>query len=186
MLYQILSQLMFSMINDIVDTTEMVNSFNYVVYIHSCIRYASELLKRHANNRALMVADSTHYQAAYWRIQEAYDYAQSRYRELEKYVFSDGQTPFLSILSNPRYYWGRVKVDLGEQYDFQELVEDRPQQADSLAVSGDAPAAEADEEGGDLFDGLSSKGANAVLVLVSAIQLIALVIFWVVVFLLLS
>ena len=154
------------------------------VHRDSCIRYASELLKRHANNRALMVADSTHYQAAYWRIQEAYDYAQSRYRELEKYVFSDGQTPFLSIMSNPRYYWGRVKVDLGEQYDFRERVEDRPQQADSLAVSGDAPAAEADEEGGDLFDGLSSKGANAVLVLVSAIQLIALVIFWVVVFLL--
>ena len=33
-----------------------------------------------------MVADSTHYQAAYWRMQEAYDYAQSRYRDLEKYV----------------------------------------------------------------------------------------------------
>ena len=155
------------------------------VHRDSCIRYASELLKRHANNRALMVADSTHYQAAYWRIQEAYDYAQSRYRELEKYVFSDGQTPFLSILSNPRFYWGRVKVDLGEQYDFRELVEGRRRQADSLAVSGEMPAAEADEEGGDLFDGLSSRGANAVLVLVSAIQLIALVIFWVLVFLLL-
>ncbi len=28
------------MVNDIVDATEMVNSFNYVVYIHSRIRYA--------------------------------------------------------------------------------------------------------------------------------------------------
>lgn len=49
--------------------------------------YASELLKRHVSNRDSMIADSTHYQAAYWRMTEAYDYAQSRYRELEKYVF---------------------------------------------------------------------------------------------------
>ena len=144
------------------------------VHRDSCIRYASELLKMQANNRALMLADSTHYQAAYWRMQEAYDYAQSRYRELEKYVFVDGQTSFLKILSNPRYYWGKVKVDLSEQYDFSELAGDEPQQADTD---------ETEEE--DLFAGLSSKGANSVLVLVSAIQLIALVIFWVLVFVLL-
>ena len=50
----------------------------------SCILYASELLKRNADNRSHVVADSTHYHAAYWRMKEAYDYAQSRYEELEK------------------------------------------------------------------------------------------------------
>ena len=157
------------------------------VHRDSCIRYASELLKMQANNRALMVADSTHYQAAYWRMQEAYDYAQSRYRELEKYVFVDGQTSFMTILSNPRYYWGKVKVDLSEQYDFSELSGDEPQPADTLAVLADSPAADAGEpeEEGDLFAGLSSKGANSTLVLISAIQLVALVIFWVLAFLLL-
>ncbi len=55
------------------------------VHRDSCIRYASELLKMYADNRDVMVADSSHYQAAYWRMKEAYDYAQSRYRELEKY-----------------------------------------------------------------------------------------------------
>ena len=155
------------------------------IYRDTCIRYASELLKMHANNRAAMVADSTHYQAAYWRMQEAYDYAQSRYRELEKYVFVDGQTSFLDILANPRFYWGRVKVDLHEQYDFTEITKDEPQ-ADSLAVTAEEPLSDAvEEEDADLFAGLSSKGANSMLVLVSAIQLVALVIFWVIVFLIL-
>ena len=155
------------------------------IYRDTCIRYASELLKMHANNRAAMVADSTHYQAAYRRMQEAYDYAQSRYRELEKYVFVDGQTSFLDILANPGFYWGRVKVDLHEQYDFTEITKDEPQ-ADSLAVTAEEPLSDAvEEEDADLFAGLSSKGANSMLVLVSAIQLVALVIFWVIVFLIL-
>ena len=156
------------------------------IYRDTCIRYASELLKIHANNRAMMVADSTHYQAAYWRMQEAYDYALSRYNDLQRYVFVDGQTSFVKILKNPGFYWDRVKVDLHEQYDFSELGDDKPQQADSLAAQAGAPATDTwEEEDGDLFSGLSSKGANSMLVLISAIQLIALVIFWVLVFLIL-
>ena len=155
-------------------------------YRDTCIRYASELLKIHANNRAAMVADSTHYQAAYWRMQEAYDYAQSRYRNLEKYVFVDGQTSFLDILTNPAYYWGKVKVDLHEQYDFSEITGDEPRQADTLAVAAEVPQdGSGEEEEGDLFAGLSSRGANATLVLISAIQLVALVIMWIIVFLIL-
>ena len=153
------------------------------IYRDTCIRYASELLKIHANNREMMVADSTHYQAAYWRMQEAYDYALSRYNDLQRYVFVDGQTSFVKILKNPGFYWDRVKIDLHEQYDFSELGDDKPQQADSLAAQGEVPATDTwEEEDGDLFDGLSSKGANSMLVLISAIQLIALVIFWVLVF----
>lgn len=153
------------------------------IYRDTCIRYASELLKIHANNREKMVADSTHYQAAYWRMKEAYDYALSRYGDLERYVFLDGQTSFLDILKNPAYYWGKVKVDLHEQYDFSELLHGRSQQADTLAATAGAPAADSlEEEGGDLFAGLSSKGANSILVLISAIQLLALVLFWILVF----
>ncbi len=156
------------------------------IYRDTCIRYASELLKIHANNREMMVVDSTHYQAAYWRMQEAYDYALSRYNVLQRYVFVDGQTSFLNILKNPGFYWDRVKVDLHEQYDFSNLGDDKPQQADSLAAQAEAPATDSwEEEDGDLFDGLSSKGANSMLVLISAIQLVALVIFWVLVFLIL-
>ena len=159
------------------------------VHRDSCILYASELLKMHARNRTHVIADSTHYQAAYWRMKEAYDYAQSRYRDLEKYVFVEGQTPFMDILATPRSAWDKVKVALHSQYDFKELAGDETADtlanmpADTLAVQAEAPAPDSDDE--DLFYGMSSKGANATLVLVSAVQLIALVIFWVITFFLL-
>ncbi len=153
------------------------------VHRDSCIFYASELLKALARNRSNIVADSTHYQAAYWRMNEAYGYAQSRYRELEKYVFRDGQTPFKDIMANPGGAWDKVKVALHAQYDFDELHETQP--SDSVAVIAEEPAMDSQEEDEDLFTGLSSKGANATLVLVSAVQLISLVIFWVITFLIL-
>ena len=56
-----------------------------------------------ANNRATVIADSMHYQEAFLRLKETYDYAESRYRYLERYVFVDGQTSFLDILANPGY-----------------------------------------------------------------------------------
>jgi small-conductance mechanosensitive channel len=139
------------------------------IYRDSCIRLASELLKQQAQNRATIVADSTHYQAAYWRMKEAYDYAQSRYLELEKYIFLDGQTPFTEILANPKLHWARVKADLNDQYDF-----------------GDLDNSNTEDEDADLFDGLTSKGANAMLVIVCIIQLVGLAIFWLIAYLALT
>ena len=105
------------------------------IHRDSCIVYASQLLMQHACNRDSMIADSTHYQAAYWRMKEAYDYAQSRYRELEKYVFLDGQTPFREILANPRGFWERVRAALNNQYDFYELNDGERHHVDSLAIT---------------------------------------------------
>jgi len=151
------------------------------VHRDSCILYASEILKALASNRANMVADSTHYQAAYWRMKEAYDYAQARYRELEKYVFVDGQTPFAEIMESPGAAWYKVMVALHAQYDFSELGSDE-QPADTVAVNAGVPVTDSKENDGDVFYGLSSRGANAILVLVSIVQLIALVFFWVLTF----
>ena len=165
------------------------------IHRDSCIRYASDLLKMHADNRAKVIADSTHYQAAYFRMKEAYDYAQARYRDLEQYVFVEGQTPFLDILANPKGQWEKVRVALRNQYGFSELGSYGEQPADSLAMvpadsAAVAPAATGEstqkEEEKDIFEGLSSKGANSILVLVCAIQLIALVIFWVITFIVLK
>ena len=145
----------------------------------SCILLASELLKQYANNRATMIADSTHYQAAYWRVNEAYNYAQSRYRNLEKYVFVEGQTPFRELLKNRETEWAKVKADLRAQYDFEEL--------DTTEKENDAQAQASAEEkdDGSLFDGLTSKGANAMLVLICIIQLVALIFFWLLTYLIL-
>ncbi len=150
------------------------------IYRDSCIKYASYFLRDYAAIRSTWIADSTHYQTAYLRTEDAYGYAQSRYRELEKYVFLDGQTPFLEILSDPRGHWDKVKAAMRDQYDFLEIVSEGPQPADSVAAATpEVPETPEQKEESDLFDGLSSKGANAILVMVTAIQLIALVIVWV-------
>ncbi|MBQ3312476.1 MAG: hypothetical protein IJG74_01595, partial [Prevotella sp.] len=81
-------------------------------YRDSCIFFVSEILKMNASNRATIVADSTRYQEAYLRLKETYDYAEQRYQALERYIFVDGQTPFLDIMANPGYYWNKTKVDL--------------------------------------------------------------------------
>ena len=152
------------------------------IYRDSCIRYASNLLKMYADNRAMVKADSTHYQEAYMRMKETYNYAQSQYQELEDYVFIDGQTPFLEIMSNPQYYWSIVMSDLRGQYDFREIDNNDSMPADTTALSSEVAAEEpavGTEEGGNFWGNLSSKGVNAMLVVVLGIQLVGLIIAWV-------
>ena len=131
----------------------------------SCIFYASEILKMNADNRAKVIADSTHYQEAYLRLKETNDYAETRYRALERYIFVDGQTPFLDILANPDYYWNKTKVDLRGQYSMKEL-------SDGLDETN------ADEDDVTFFQHLSSKAENTLLVIVCVTQVVVLVFFW--------
>ena len=147
------------------------------IYRDSCIRYASNFLKLYADNRAMVQEDSTHYQEAYLRMKETYDYAQTQYHELEEYVFIDGQTPFLDILSNPQYYWNNVKVDLRGQYDFHEFDDDKTQPADTTAVSSEVSAETEDDS--EFWSSLSSKGVNSLLVIILGLQLVALIIAWI-------
>ena len=137
----------------------------------SCIFFASELLKMNADNRATVIADSTHYQEAYIRMKEAYDYAQLRYQDLEKYVFVNGQTPFMDIIANPSYYWNKTKVDLNGQYDFDELLGDEKETTHTNKSKEES----VDES---FLDKISSKGENALLVIGCIFQLIVLAIFW--------
>ena len=137
-----------------------------IAFRDSCIRYASELLKMHAANRATVVDDSTHYQEAYLRLKETYDYAEKRYRDLERYIFVEGQTPFLDILANPQYFWDKTKVDLKGQYSLEEL---------SRSLDEDDPS-----EGDDatFLQNLSSKAENSLLVILCCFELLALAFFW--------
>ena len=131
----------------------------------SCIYYASEMLKMNADNRAKVVADSTHYQEAYLRLKENYDYAQSRYRNLEQYIFLDGQTPFLEILANPRYFLQKTKVDLRKQYSLWELND---------ALKASSP----DEKDSEYINGMSSRALNTLMLFISTAQIVILSIFW--------
>ena len=144
----------------------------------SCIFFASEILKMNADNRATVIADSTHYLEAYLRMKETYDYAEKRYRALERYVFVEGQTPFLDILKNPGYYWEKVQVDLNGQYSLKEFVA-----AMDANKKGNAEAD--DDDDADFFRQFSSKAENIVLVMICAVQLIVLAFFWLITLLIL-
>ncbi len=144
----------------------------------SCIFFASELLKMNANNRATVIADSMHYQEAFLRLKETYDYAESRYHDLERYIFVDGQTPFLDILANPGYYWSKTKVDLQGQYSMKELSK----ALDETDVDENASD---DENDVTFFQHLSSKAENTMLLFVCIMQVVVLVSFWLLTFLIL-
>ena len=131
----------------------------------SCIFLTSELLKMNANNRATVIADSTHYQEAFLRLKETYDYAELRYHDLERYVFVEGQTPFLEILASPGYYWDKIKVDLRGQYSMKEL-------SDELEKTDDI--SDEEEDDATFFQHLSSKAENTMLLIVCVLQVVVL------------
>ena len=142
-------------------------------YRDSCIQYATELLKMYADNRAAVMADSAHYQAAYLRMNEAYEYAISRYQTFERYVFTEGQTPFLDILSNPGYHWNKTVTDMHRQYSFKDMLQ-FVEETEKLK-----------EEEDTFLNNISSNGENALLILFCSFQLFFLTAFWILAFLLL-
>ncbi|MBP5477031.1 MAG: mechanosensitive ion channel [Paludibacteraceae bacterium] len=128
-------------------------------YRDSCIRDASVLLKLYADKRAFVVTDSMHYQEAYLRMNETYEYARLRYLELEKYVFAEGQIPFLAFFVNKIYftsYWNKIVTDLNGQYDFKEGFKRHTD-----------------------WKSLSNNGKKARLVRVCITQFVLLLIFWI-------
>lgn len=83
----------------------------------TCLFFATKLLKMYAESRDIIIADSIHYQEAYLRLKETYDYAQRYYQLLQKRVFIEGQTPWPTILSEPRRYWDEAVSDMKNKYD---------------------------------------------------------------------
>ena len=132
-------------------------------YRDSCILYASELLRMYADRRDSVVIDSTHYLEAYLRTKEAYDYAEERYSELDKYVYVDGQIPYPDIIVGFSRYWNKMKRDLANQYDFDAL--------DKIA-----------EDDEDFFNHISGRAEKAFLVVACFAQLITLFLSWLVLF----
>ena len=132
-------------------------------YRNSCIVYASELLKMYVENRDAVVADSTHYRQAFLRTKEAYDYAEAQYTALDKYVFEIGQTPYWDIFSNFKFYWGNMKKEMGNEYDFDALRK-------------------AKAEDDRYFNKLSGRAEKAFSVIACAIQLGTLFVVWILTF----
>ncbi|MBQ7269608.1 MAG: mechanosensitive ion channel family protein [Bacteroidales bacterium] len=89
----------------------------------SCLLYASELLKMYALTRGQVMADSTHYREARLRMEESFEYARDYYNILAQKVFSEGQTPWPTILVHPREYWQEAVRTMGEKFNLSFLRE---------------------------------------------------------------
>lgn len=98
----------------------------------TCIFFTTELLKMYAESRDLIVTDSIHYQEAFLRLKESYDYAQRYYTLLQKRIFVEGQIPWLTIVSNWKRYREEAIEDMKNKYSVS-LFD--PQTTDSLVSS---------------------------------------------------
>ena len=126
-------------------------------YRDSCIYYASEILKMYATNRAKLMGDSENYREAELRMKENYDYAQSRYKELEDYVFEEGQMYYVNLMSDFSEYWRVLHSEIRRQYGME--LEDQ----NSIELNK---------------EGISAAGTNMILLILVALLLLALVVFW--------
>ncbi|MCQ2111705.1 MAG: mechanosensitive ion channel family protein, partial [Bacteroidaceae bacterium] len=82
----------------------------------SCIFYARNLLKMYTDNRDAIVDDNQHYADMSQRLAETYDYAQARYKAIQKKIFIKGQDNYLKILSSFGQYWSRAWQDVKQKY----------------------------------------------------------------------
>ena len=86
-----------------------------------CLAYANFLLE---NNRSLygtLAADYQYFESAILRLNEADVFADARYKQLEKYVFTDRQTSWSDIAAAPSLFLRQVFDDCHFQYGHLDL-----------------------------------------------------------------
>lgn len=82
----------------------------------SCLFYATTLLKMYSSAKSHVISDNKHYEAANQRLKESYDYAQKRYRQIQKNIFVNGQDDYFSVLTNFGLYFRRAMNDARNKY----------------------------------------------------------------------
>ncbi len=82
----------------------------------SCLILAENLVELYWESIHRVEEDSRYYEETDLHLKEAYDYAQERYRLVQKKIFIDGQTPFLRILRSPGRYFTRSLRECQQKY----------------------------------------------------------------------
>ncbi|MBO4465235.1 MAG: mechanosensitive ion channel family protein [Bacteroidales bacterium] len=82
----------------------------------SCIYYALGMLKMYKAQREKVVRDSEHYTAMNERLKSSYDYAQNKYRLIQKRIFVEGQDDYFTVLKSFPSYAGRAWQDARQKY----------------------------------------------------------------------
>ena len=82
----------------------------------SCIYYALSMLKMYKAQREKVVRDSEHYTAMNERLKSSYDYAQNKYRLIQKRIFVEGQDDYFTVLKGFGAYSRRAWQDAVQKY----------------------------------------------------------------------
>ena len=82
----------------------------------SCVFYASKMLKMFTDIRDHMIEDNEHYATTDARLKEAYDYAQERYKLVQKKIFVEGQRNYWYVLTHMRSSVRRAVTDFKDKY----------------------------------------------------------------------
>ena len=82
----------------------------------SCVFYAERVLSSFKAAREKLVEDNQHYESTNKRLKEAYDYAQERYKLVQKKIFVEGQGNYLRILSRWKSNFRRALQDASDKY----------------------------------------------------------------------
>ena len=82
----------------------------------SCLFYSTRLLKMFTDVRDHMIEDNEYYDTTDKRLKEAYDYAQERYKMVQKKIFIEGQDNYWKILTHLGSYSSRAAKDFSDKY----------------------------------------------------------------------
>ena len=82
----------------------------------ACIFYAEALLNLYEEGKEMILTDSQHYEGAEARLKESYDYAQDRYRAIQKSMFTRGQEHYIEILRHPAKYIKQALHEVRTKY----------------------------------------------------------------------
>ena len=82
----------------------------------SCLVYARQLLAMYKTSREKVSADNEHYIETNDRLKENYDYAQERYKSLQRSIIK-GQDSYIMVLRSPKRYAQRAFEEARDKYD---------------------------------------------------------------------
>lgn len=82
----------------------------------SCIAYALNLLHIYKESRDRIIQDNEHYATMNERLSDSYNYAQDRYRLIQKHIFIDGQDRYTKVLRRLPAYAGRAFSEARAKY----------------------------------------------------------------------
>ena len=86
------------------------------LYRDSCLVISEAMVAHYLETIQKVEKDNEYYSDTDELLKEAYDYAQTRYAEVQRKVFLEGQRNYFAILKSPKLFWDRAANDVRNKY----------------------------------------------------------------------